>query len=125
MQALISLGNGDMRRTLNIFQVLFDGSTHLLKQHSTRGVMLLASCDGRNYPLCKYASMWHGGVAQATSMSADTITEDAVYQCTGNPLPKDIEQVAHWLLNESFTDAFESECRSCPWCCQLMCGDHG
>jgi replication factor C subunit 3/5 len=58
-------------------------------------------------------------------MSADTITEDAVYQCTGNPLPKDIEQVAHWLLNEKFTDAFESECRSCPKCFQSMCGDHG
>jgi hypothetical protein len=43
-------------------------------------------------------------------MSADQITEEAVYQCTGNPLPKDIEQVAHWLLNEKFTDAFESAC---------------
>ena len=28
MQALISLGNGDMRRTLNIFQVWF-GSSHI------------------------------------------------------------------------------------------------
>lgn len=50
-------------------------------------------------------------------MSADEITEDAVYQCTGNPLPKDIEQVAHWLLNERFTDAFESACLSSRWSC--------
>ncbi len=32
-------------------------------------------------------------------MSSDDISEEAVYLCTGNPLPKDIEQVAHWLLN--------------------------
>jgi hypothetical protein len=56
-----------------------------------------------------WAAVWkRDGVAQATSMSADEMTEDAVYSCTGNPLPKDIEQVAHWLLNEKFTDAFES-----------------
>lgn len=48
------------------------------------------------------------GFVQATSMSSDEITEDAVYSCTGNPLPKDIEQVAHWLLNETFSDAFDS-----------------
>jgi hypothetical protein len=57
MQALISLGNGDMRRTLNIFQVLFDSSARLLKQHSTTGVMMLASCCGRNHLVCKYAHM--------------------------------------------------------------------
>lgn len=74
------------------------------------------SCDGGGHPVRKIVDKWHDGVAQATSMSADTITEDAVYQCTGNPLPKDIEQVAHWLLNERFTDAFQSERPYCPAC---------
>ena len=41
-------------------------------------------------------------------MSSDDISEEAVYLCTGNPLPQDIEQVAHWLLNETFADAFDS-----------------
>lgn len=116
MQALISLGNGDMRRTLNIFQVQVNGSACLPKQPLTRCLTMLASCDGRNHPMCKDVNVWHDGVAQATSMSADTITEDAVYQCTGNPLPKDIEQVAHWLLNERFIDAFASEHPDCPAC---------
>ncbi len=57
------------------------------------------SCEQGNKNLC----------AQATSMSSDEITEEAVYLCTGNPLPQDIEQVAHWLLNEPFAGAFESE----------------
>ncbi|KAH7834949.1 hypothetical protein Vadar_021305 [Vaccinium darrowii] len=38
--------------------------------------------------------------------SQQQITEETVYLCTGNPLPKDIEQIAHWLLNESFTVSF-------------------
>ncbi|KAG5525090.1 hypothetical protein RHGRI_031687 [Rhododendron griersonianum] len=38
--------------------------------------------------------------------SQQQITEEAVYLCTGNPLPKDIEQISHWLLNEAFTVSF-------------------
>lgn len=64
MQALITLGAGDMRRTLNIFQ--------------------------------------------ATSMASDEITEAAVYSCTGNPLPQDIQQIVEWIMNQSFTEAFAS-----------------
>ena len=45
---------------------------------------------------------------QATSMASDDISEEAVYATTGNPLPHDIEQIAHWLLNENFAAAFES-----------------
>lgn len=40
-------------------------------------------------------------------MASQKITEEAVYLCTGNPLPKDIEQISHWLLNESFTESFK------------------
>ncbi|PIN17049.1 Replication factor C, subunit RFC5 [Handroanthus impetiginosus] len=42
-------------------------------------------------------------ILQSTHMASQQITEEAVYLCTGNPLPRDIEQISHWLLNESFT----------------------
>lgn len=44
---------------------------------------------------------------QSTHMASQQITEEAVYLCTGNPLPKDIEQISYWLLNESFTASFD------------------
>lgn len=40
-------------------------------------------------------------------MSSPAIDEKAVYLCTGNPLPSDIEKIAHWLLNEPFTVAHD------------------
>uniref|UniRef100_A0A2P2KJR1 Replication factor C / DNA polymerase III gamma-tau subunit n=3 Tax=Magnoliopsida TaxID=3398 RepID=A0A2P2KJR1_RHIMU len=46
-------------------------------------------------------------ILQSTHMASQQITEDAVYLCTGNPLPKDIEQICYWLLNESFVDSFK------------------
>ncbi|XP_039126729.1 LOW QUALITY PROTEIN: replication factor C subunit 3-like [Dioscorea cayenensis subsp. rotundata] len=45
-------------------------------------------------------------ILQSTHMASPHITEEAVYLCTGNPMPKDIEQIAFWLLNESFTTSF-------------------
>ncbi|XP_020091014.1 replication factor C subunit 3 isoform X1 [Ananas comosus] len=45
-------------------------------------------------------------ILQSTHMASQHITEEAVYLCTGNPMPKDIEQIAYWLLNESFTTSF-------------------
>ncbi|XP_059299113.1 replication factor C subunit 3 [Lycium ferocissimum] len=41
-------------------------------------------------------------ILQSTHMASQLITEEAVYLCTGNPLPKDIEQISYWLLNEPF-----------------------
>ncbi|KAL6525062.1 Subunit of heteropentameric Replication factor C (RF-C) [Orobanche minor] len=41
-------------------------------------------------------------ILQSTHMASPQITEETVYLCTGNPLPRDIEQICHWLLNESF-----------------------
>lgn len=41
-------------------------------------------------------------------MASQQITEETVYLCTGNPLPTDIEQIAFWLLNESFADGSKS-----------------
>lgn len=45
-------------------------------------------------------------ILQSTHMASPHITEEAVYLCTGNPMPKDIEQIAFWLLNEPFTASF-------------------
>ncbi|KAL2232366.1 replication factor C subunit 3 [Sesamum indicum] len=42
-------------------------------------------------------------ILQSTHMASQQISEEAVYLCTGNPLPKDIEQISYWLLNEPFT----------------------
>lgn len=42
-------------------------------------------------------------ILQSTHMASPQITEEAVYLCTGNPLPSDIELIAHWLLNEPFS----------------------
>ncbi|KAL0909732.1 hypothetical protein M5K25_020625 [Dendrobium thyrsiflorum] len=45
-------------------------------------------------------------ILQSTQMAYQRVTEEAVYLCTGNPMPKDIEQIAYWLLNEPFTASF-------------------
>ncbi|KAJ8471277.1 hypothetical protein OPV22_025620 [Ensete ventricosum] len=45
-------------------------------------------------------------ILQSTHMASQHVTDEAVYLCTGNPMPKDVEQIAYWLLNESFTAAF-------------------
>lgn len=60
-QAVVRLGQGDMRRILNILQ--------------------------------------------ATSMAHDVVNEANVYMCTGNPLPKDIADMAQWLWNDGFAAA--------------------
>ena len=39
-------------------------------------------------------------------MSADEVSERAVYLCTGNPLPEDIAATVQALFNEGFLDAF-------------------
>jgi len=63
LAAIVRLGNGDMRKALNILQ--------------------------------------------SAQMASPHLTEEAVYLCTGNPMPKDIEQIAYWLLNESFSTSHQ------------------
>ncbi|CAM0147361.1 unnamed protein product [Urochloa decumbens] len=46
-------------------------------------------------------------ILQSTHMASQQITEEAVYLCTGNPMPKDIEEIAFWLLNEPFSTSFK------------------
>lgn len=47
-------------------------------------------------------------ILQSTHMASGEIDEKAVYQCTGNPLPEDVEQIAQWLFNESFVTCFNN-----------------
>ncbi|KAF6167418.1 hypothetical protein GIB67_013293 [Kingdonia uniflora] len=46
-------------------------------------------------------------ILQSTHMAYQHITEEAIYLCTGNPLPRDIEQISCWLLNESVGTSFK------------------
>lgn len=54
---------------------------------------------------------------QSTAMAYDEVTENAVYLCTGQPLPSDIAQIVEWMLNEDFSTAYKSECVR-PQCTQ-------
>jgi replication factor C subunit 3/5 len=47
-------------------------------------------------------------ILQAACAAYDRVTEDAVYTCTGNPLPRDIEQIVTWVLEDDFTSAYQS-----------------
>lgn len=46
---------------------------------------------------------------QSTYMASGSIDEAAVYQCTGNPLPQDVETIITWLMNEDFATCYKSE----------------
>ncbi|KAG0589725.1 hypothetical protein KC19_1G042700 [Ceratodon purpureus] len=46
-------------------------------------------------------------ILQSAQMASPHLTEEAVYLCTGNPMPKDIEQIAFWLLNEPFDTSYQ------------------
>jgi replication factor C subunit 3/5 len=46
-------------------------------------------------------------ILQSTHMSLGDISEENVYMCTGQPLRKDVHQIATLLLNENFENAFK------------------
>lgn len=49
-----------------------------------------------------------------TAMQSDeTITENDVYLTSGSPLPRDIDQILDWLMNQSFTVAYENVTKLC------------
>ncbi|KAK4365886.1 hypothetical protein RND71_013766 [Anisodus tanguticus] len=68
--------------------------------HETTGFVLLAKKKGR--PLLENYKEVMGSSRGNSLLQKCEITEEAVYLCTGNPLPKDIEQISYWLLNEPF-----------------------
>lgn len=44
-------------------------------------------------------------------MAFPQVDEQAVYACTGNPLPADIEACLGWLFNDGLAEAYNSEQR--------------
>ena len=50
---------------------------------------------------------------QSTAMSHTAVNEHNVYSTAGAPLPKDIDQILQWLLNESMKDAFTNISEIC------------
>ncbi|XP_010428824.1 PREDICTED: replication factor C subunit 5-like [Camelina sativa] len=85
LAALVRLSNGDMRKALNILQ-----STHMASKQTT---------EEKRKAL---------NTLQSTDTKSEQITAEEVYLCTGNPLPKDIEQIAGWLLNKSFAESYKN-----------------
>lgn len=53
-------------------------------------------------------------VLQACHAAYDVTDETAVYTCTGNPHPSDIEEVMHSMMNEDFETSFRRESHSLP-----------
>jgi len=45
-------------------------------------------------------------VLQAAHMAEDVVTEAAVYRCTGNPTPQEIDDMLETLLNDEYRTAF-------------------
>lgn len=52
-------------------------------------------------------------VLQSTSMSHDVVDERAVYECTGEPLPADLDAIMTSLMNDDFNTCFGKVC--CMW----------
>lgn len=91
VQALLTCAQGDMRKTLNVLQVR--QCTHLRSRsvHSHDGMNLMAWCTFSQ---------------QTTSMSHDVVNEENVYLCVGAPLPREIDDIFHSLLNDNFADCY-------------------
>lgn len=51
---------------------------------------------------------WGVYPVQSTHMASAEVSEITVHACTGNPLPQDVEQIAQWLFNAPFVQAFNS-----------------
>lgn len=47
-------------------------------------------------------------ILQSTAMAYGTVDENSVYSCTGQPLPSDIASIVHWMLNDSFSTAYQN-----------------
>ncbi|KAK6528792.1 hypothetical protein TWF694_004028 [Orbilia ellipsospora] len=78
VDALLNLSRGDMRRSLNVLQACFAGSTPL----DDNGVAL-----------------------SGPDVQRDMITETAIYECVAAPHPEDIQAIMNTLLTEDMTTA--------------------
>lgn len=94
-KALLKLSRGDMRRALNVLQVRPRPVPLSPPIEATRLTLFL--------PL------------QACHAAYDLTDETAVYRCTGNPEPRDIDEIMNSMMNDSFEVAYQRASRSlCP-----------
>lgn len=60
-------------------------------------------------------------VLQACHAAYDRIDELAVYNCTGNPLPADVEKIVDIMMNSEFTAAHKREYQRSASACAIVC----
>lgn len=60
-------------------------------------------------------------ILQACHAGYEVVDEDAVYNCTGNPHPADIETIVNSMLTEDFTTAYSSTFSFLTSFCALLC----
>ena len=101
VHSLIALSQGDMRRALNILQVCVGGGGGGGGGRGQHSQYSRFTCTHT----CTHNMLDH---MQSTSMACDTVDENSVYACTGQPLPSDIANIVHWMLNDSFSTAYQS-----------------
>ena len=46
-------------------------------------------------------------ILQSCSMAFDVVDENNVYTCVGHPLKSDISNMVDWMLNDTFSDAYD------------------
>ncbi len=46
-------------------------------------------------------------ILQSCSMAFDVVDENNVYTCVGHPLKSDISNMVEWMLNDSFSSAYD------------------
>lgn len=108
--ALLRLSKGDMRRALNVLQVstyssICPSSPCFL--HSTLVVLTATTSCIPPKISCPYTRT--RADLQACHAAYDKIDETAVYTCTGNPQPKDIERVVQSMMSDEFGTSYSRE----------------
>ena len=95
--ALLRLSKGDMRRALNVLQASL---VYLFPSVTSSSSSWL--CWSRSFD----------ADSQACHAAYDRIDETAVYTCTGNPQPKDIERVVQSMMSDEFGTSYSRESNS-------------
>lgn len=94
--ALLRLSKGDMRRALNVLQV--SSRLDMLSKHDLERMGIVCMTWRMDREL--QADL------QACHAAYDVIDETAVYTCTGNPQPKDIERVVQSMMSDEFGTSY-------------------
>jgi replication factor C subunit 3/5 len=106
--ALLRLSKGDMRRALNVLQV---GTYPLLSLPFSASSTVSRVMRGEyfRHPIMTSCSTRAQADLQACHAAYDKIDETAVYTCTGNPQPKDIERVVQSMMSDEFGTSYSRE----------------